>query len=84
MKSSTITAGGAPGLAAKIHGHWSSRMGFLIAAVGSAVGLGNIWKFPYMVGQSGGAAFVGASAGHRAGSFRSRVAGRCTGLGAGR
>ena len=58
MKSSTITAGGAPGLAAKIHGHWSSRMGFLIAAVGSAVGLGNIWKFPYMVGQSGGAAFV--------------------------
>lgn len=42
----------------KMHGHWSSRMGFIIAAVGSAVGLGNIWKFPYMVGQSGGAAFV--------------------------
>lgn len=40
------------------HGHWSSRMGFIIAAVGSAVGLGNVWKFPYMVGQSGGAAFV--------------------------
>ena len=40
------------------HGHWSSRNGFLLAAVGSAVGLGNIWKFPYMVGQSGGAAFV--------------------------
>lgn len=33
-------------------------MGFIIAAVGSAVGLGNVWKFPYMVGQSGGAAFV--------------------------
>jgi NSS family neurotransmitter:Na+ symporter len=44
--------------ATKIHDHWSSRMGFIIAAVGSAVGLGNIWKFPYMVGQSGGAAFV--------------------------
>lgn len=40
------------------HGQWSSRSGFLLAAVGSAVGLGNIWKFPYMVGQSGGAAFV--------------------------
>ncbi|TVO68828.1 sodium-dependent transporter [Denitromonas ohlonensis] len=40
------------------HGQWSSRMGFMLAAVGSAVGLGNIWKFPYMVGQSGGAAFV--------------------------
>ncbi len=33
-------------------------MGFILAATGSAVGLGNIWKFPYMVGQSGGAAFV--------------------------
>ncbi len=44
--------------ATKVHDHWSSRLGFIIAAVGSAVGLGNIWKFPYMVGQSGGAAFV--------------------------
>ena len=33
-------------------------MGFVLAATGSAVGLGNIWKFPYMVGESGGAAFV--------------------------
>lgn len=33
-------------------------MGFILAATGSAVGLGNIWKFPYMVGESGGAAFV--------------------------
>lgn len=40
------------------HAQWSSRMGFLLAATGSAVGLGNIWKFPYMVGQSGGGAFV--------------------------
>lgn len=44
--------------ATKVHDHWSSRLGFIVAAVGSAVGLGNIWKFPYMVGQSGGAAFV--------------------------
>ncbi len=42
----------------KTHAHWSSQMGFMLAATGSAVGLGNIWKFPYMVGQSGGAAFV--------------------------
>ncbi|PNK61379.1 sodium-dependent transporter [Psychrobacter sp. FDAARGOS_221] len=40
------------------HAQWSSRMGFILAAVGSAVGLGNIWKFPYMVGESGGAVFV--------------------------
>lgn len=40
------------------HAQWSSRIGFILAATGSAVGLGNIWKFPYMVGQSGGAAFV--------------------------
>lgn len=40
------------------HAQWSSRMGFVLAATGSAVGLGNIWKFPYMVGDSGGAAFV--------------------------
>lgn len=45
-------------LTTKGHDQWSSRMGFVLAAVGSAVGLGNIWKFPYMVGQSGGAAFV--------------------------
>ena len=40
------------------HGQWGSRVGFILAATGSAVGLGNIWKFPYMTGQSGGAAFV--------------------------
>lgn len=40
------------------HGQWTSRIGFMLAATGSAVGLGNIWKFPYMIGQSGGAAFV--------------------------
>lgn len=35
-----------------------SRIGFILAAAGSAVGLGNIWKFPYMTGQNGGGAFV--------------------------
>ena len=45
-------------MSAGMHPQWSSRMGFVLAATGSAVGLGNIWKFPYMVGQSGGAAFV--------------------------
>ena len=37
---------------------WSSRLAFILAATGSAVGLGNIWKFPYMVGENGGGAFV--------------------------
>ena len=41
-----------------IHGQWSSRMIFILAATGSAVGLGNIWKFPYMAGENGGGAFV--------------------------
>jgi NSS family neurotransmitter:Na+ symporter len=41
-----------------IHGQWSSRFAFILAATGSAVGLGNIWKFPYITGQSGGGAFV--------------------------
>ncbi|MCD8553343.1 sodium-dependent transporter [Seleniivibrio sp.] len=38
--------------------HWSGRLGFTLAAVGSAVGLGNIWKFPYITGMNGGGAFV--------------------------
>lgn len=37
---------------------WSSNLAFLAAAVGSAVGLGSIWKFPYIVGVNGGGAFV--------------------------
>jgi len=41
-----------------IHGQWSSRMIFILAATGSAVGLGNVWKFPYMAGENGGGAFV--------------------------
>jgi neurotransmitter:Na+ symporter, NSS family len=41
-----------------IHGQWSSRLAFILAATGSAVGLGNIWKFPYITGENGGGAFV--------------------------
>ncbi|MEX3072931.1 sodium-dependent transporter [Vibrio alginolyticus] len=37
---------------------WGSKLGFIMAAAGSAVGLGNIWKFPYTAGESGGGAFV--------------------------
>ncbi len=39
-------------------GLWGSRLGFILAASGSAVGLGNVWKFPYVTGQNGGGAFV--------------------------
>ncbi len=38
--------------------HWGSRIGFVLAAAGSAVGLGNIWKFPYVTGENGGGIFV--------------------------
>jgi NSS family neurotransmitter:Na+ symporter len=41
-----------------INGIWASRWTFILAAVGSAVGLGNIWKFPYITGEYGGGAFV--------------------------
>ncbi|MEE9577670.1 MAG: sodium-dependent transporter, partial [Gemmatimonadota bacterium] len=37
---------------------WGSRLGFILAAVGSAVGLGNMWRFPYFAAENGGAAFV--------------------------
>ena len=38
--------------------HWGSKIGFILAAAGSAIGLGNIWKFPYLAGVNGGGAFV--------------------------
>ena len=41
-----------------IHGDWTSNLGFILAATGAAVGLGNIWKFPYIAGENGGGAFV--------------------------
>ena len=41
-----------------LHGEWSSSLIFVLAAAGSAVGLGNLWRFPYLVGENGGAAFI--------------------------
>ena len=43
---------------AQERGQWGSRLGFILAAAGSAIGLGNIWKFPYITGKNGGGAFV--------------------------
>lgn len=43
---------------ASLHGQWSSRFAFILAVSGSAVGLGNIWRFPYVAGENGGGAFV--------------------------
>ncbi|MDN7013684.1 sodium-dependent transporter [Methanoculleus sp. FWC-SCC3] len=37
---------------------WSSTLGFILASIGSAVGIGNIWRFPYVVGANGGGAFL--------------------------
>ncbi len=44
--------------ASESRGQWGSKFGFIMAAAGSAVGLGNIWRFPYITGQNGGGAFV--------------------------
>jgi neurotransmitter:Na+ symporter, NSS family len=42
----------------QIREHWGSRLGFVLAAIGSAVGLGVLWKFPYTVGENGGGLFL--------------------------
>ncbi len=50
-------SGASPGTP-KDRGHWAGQLGFILAAAGSAIGLGNIWKFPYITGEYGGGAFV--------------------------
>jgi neurotransmitter:Na+ symporter, NSS family len=55
---STTGQSGGDSQASIKRGLWSSRMAFILAATGSAVGLGNIWKFPYITGENGGGAFV--------------------------
>lgn len=42
----------------KFRANWNTRFGFYFAAIGSAFGLGNLWRFPYIVGENGGGAFV--------------------------
>lgn len=56
--SSSASSEGAMEGSTEKRGHWSSRLAFILAATGSAVGLGNIWKFPYITGENGGGAFV--------------------------
>ncbi|MDC0661159.1 sodium-dependent transporter [Marinobacter sp. SS21] len=55
MTDSTLASGAS---AQAKRGQWSSRLAFILAATGSAVGLGNVWKFPYITGENGGGAFV--------------------------
>ncbi len=43
---------------AESRGQWSGRLGFILAATGSAIGLGNLWKFPYITHENNGGAFV--------------------------
>ncbi len=45
-------------MAGPVREQWGTKIGFVLAAAGSAIGLGNIWKFPYVAGENGGAAFV--------------------------
>ncbi|MFZ5607986.1 MAG: sodium-dependent transporter [Pseudomonadota bacterium] len=45
-------------MALAVHEKWTSRWGFLFAAMGTAIGLGNLWRFPFIAGQYGGGAFV--------------------------
>ena len=45
-------------MAAEKRENWGSSLGFILAIAGSAIGLGNVWKFPYITGMNGGGAFV--------------------------
>ncbi|NQD93724.1 sodium-dependent transporter [Pseudomonas sp. CrR25] len=59
MSQDSIAVGHMAGASSNVgRGQWSSRWAFFLAATGSAVGLGNIWKFPYITGENGGGAFV--------------------------
>lgn len=53
-----MTADSIPSVPSSGSERWSSRAGFLLATIGSAIGLGSIWKFPYEVGTNGGGAFI--------------------------
>ena len=50
----------------------SSRLGFILLSAGCAIGIGNVWKFPYMVGQNGGGIFCPALSVLPAGDGHSR------------
>ena len=41
-----------------VSNRWSNKYAYILAATGAAVGLGNLWKFPYIMGENGGGAFV--------------------------
>ena len=42
----------------KTKNQWASKLGFIMATAGAAIGLGNLWKFPYLMGRNGGASFL--------------------------